>query len=294
MYKFKLHTIKREYKNNLQITNTINENYNNKIPAIINKQPLVLILRGHIRDSFDDNRLYNFIVYLKQKFKLYIFIHTWNVKSNNISWRTIKKDNTIVDERVIIDYFKNIDIAKIIIDNDATNLKINGIVEGNIKTTLMPIKGWKNMWYGLNRLCEYILSNLKNINLNENTYTLNTRFDYFTNSTITQYVKKPTNYNFMNKIFNFSSETLMFLHNPPHFYGIDNLYFGKFYKMFYTVTLFHTNLDSIIDCYDYIHAQEKLVYLIQPYINTYCDNSIYDKDRVIKTIEFVLIKMNDK
>jgi hypothetical protein len=299
-YNFKQHNIKRASNvaqlnivgesNITQLNNAINKNDNNNITSIINKEPLILFLRGHVRDSFNDNRLYNFISYLKQKYNLYIFIHTWNVNSSNVSWRPVKTDNTIIDKKVIIDYFKNIDIEKIIIDND-TDVKLYGNVEGNIKTTLMPIKGWKNMWYGMNRLCEYILSNLKNIKLNENTYMLNTRFDYFTNSTITQYIKNPINYNFMDKLYDFTSENIIFLHNPPHQYGIDNLYFGKFYKMFYTIKLFHTSLDSIIDCYHHIHAQEKLVYLIQQYVNIYCDNHINDKDYVIKTIEFILIKM---
>jgi hypothetical protein len=263
-------------------------------PKIIVKNNMILFLRGHIRDSFENNRLYNFIFYLSNKYNLYIFIHTWNIISSNISWREIKTNKGLVTPSVIQNYFKHIKIKKIIIDTD-NNIELNGITEGRIKTTLMPIKGWKYMWYGMNRLSEYILDNLKVHNLTENTYTLNTRFDYFNNSTISQYIENPdklTNYNFMNTIFDFKTEYINFLINPPHFFGIDNLYFGKFYKIYYTIKLFHIKLDNIIDCFDYIYAQENLVKLIQPYINSHCDNNnIYQTNYVMQNIENVLISM---
>jgi hypothetical protein len=70
--------------------------------------------------------------------------------------------------------------------------------------------------------------------LNPNTLTLNMRLDYFSNSTINQYVRRINNYEFTNKIFDSACENIIFLINPPQNYGIDNIYVGKFYKIYFT------------------------------------------------------------
>jgi hypothetical protein len=74
-------------------------------------------------------------------------------------------------------------------------------------------------------------------------------------------------------------------------FGIDNIYFGKFYKIYYTSILFYTNLDYIIECFDNIYAQERLVYYIQKYINIYCDDYLYDNDYINLTIQIILSKL---
>ena len=256
--------------------------------AIIQKPSIIIILRGHIRDSFDNNKIYKYISYLSNIYKLYIFIHTWNVKSNNISWRNIEKNNSIVNEDIITNYFKNINIQKIFID-DETNVHLIGNVIGNINTTLMPIKGWKYMWYGIYKISNYILNNINKYDLDVNTYTLNIRLDYFTNSTINQY-----NLNDLNSLYNFNSNDIQFMKNILHknaLYGIDNIYFGKFYKIYYTAKLFHSNLDYIIECFEDIHCQERLVYILQKYINIYSDDYLYDNDYINLTIKIILTKL---
>jgi len=254
------------------------------------KNNLIIIIRGHIRDSFDNDNLYKYILNLSINYKLYIFIHTWNIKSNNISWRSIKENYEEITEEIIINYFKNINLEKIFIDNDNDNyISLIGNIDGYIKTTLMPIKGWKNMWFGIYKINEYILNNLINYNLDVNTYCLNIRFDYFTNSTINQY-----NINDLNYLYNFTSNDIQFMKNSVSKnipYGIDNIYFGKFYKIFYTAKIFNFNLDDIINYYDYIHAQEILVFDLQKYINIYCDDNIYDNEDIDLTIKMILMKL---
>ena len=51
---------------------------------------------------------------------LQIYIHTWNIFSNNISWRKIEADNKIVTKEIIEDYFNILSrlIKHIIIDDD--------------------------------------------------------------------------------------------------------------------------------------------------------------------------------
>ena len=52
---------------------------------------MIILLRGHIRSSFNDNRLYLFIKRLLQTYNLEIYIHTWDILQSNISWRPIEK-----------------------------------------------------------------------------------------------------------------------------------------------------------------------------------------------------------
>ena len=261
---------------------------NNTQTSITHKHSIIIILRGHIRDSFDNKKLYKYLLFLSNMYKLYIFIHTWNIKSNGISWRNIKKNNSIITVDIITDYFKKIKIEKIFID-DESNVDLIGNVLGNINTTLMPIKGWKYMWYGIYKVSNYILNNINKYYLDVNTYTLNIRFDYFTNSTISQY-----NLNDLDSLYKFNSNNIQFMKNITYenqMYGIDNIYFGKFYKIYYTAKLFHSNLDYILECFKYIRSQETLVYILQKYINIYTDDYLYDNDYINLTIKTILTKL---
>ena len=56
---------------------------------------MIIIIRGHIRNTFDTKYFYYFIENLYNLFPdLKIFIHTWNIFANNISWRNIQINNT--------------------------------------------------------------------------------------------------------------------------------------------------------------------------------------------------------
>ena len=46
---------------------------------------MYIIIRGHIRNSFETKELYNLIKYLSEKYTIKIYIHSWSVKQNNIS-----------------------------------------------------------------------------------------------------------------------------------------------------------------------------------------------------------------
>ena len=70
---------------------------------------MYLILRGHIRNSFDNNNLLDLIrgiVTICPELKIYI--HTWNIFSNNISWRKISTDSRTVTPSIIQDYFQDL------------------------------------------------------------------------------------------------------------------------------------------------------------------------------------------
>ena len=72
---------------------------------------MILILRGHIRESFNTKDLYNFVKDLYIIFPdLNVYIHTWNIFANNISWRNIEINNNIVESSTIFNYFDDLKI----------------------------------------------------------------------------------------------------------------------------------------------------------------------------------------
>ena len=67
---------------------------------------MIIVIRGHVRNSFETNQLYNFIEELHNIYPdLKIFIHTWNIFANNISWRNIDVNSAQVNEERINNYF---------------------------------------------------------------------------------------------------------------------------------------------------------------------------------------------
>jgi hypothetical protein len=81
---------------------------------------MILIIRGHIRKSFTNTDLLNFIkeIYNIEP-DLKIYIHTWSIFSNNISWRTLEIDDTCVTKEIFYDYA--------LIDSYKTSVFMNGL-----------------------------------------------------------------------------------------------------------------------------------------------------------------------
>lgn len=214
---------------------------------------MILILRGHIRSSFNCKQLYNFISIL---YKLYpdlkIFIHTWDIIANNISWRNIDVNNDIVTEELICNYFGDLSslIKHIIIDNDQ-QIELIGNLKGKIGKGPMPIIGWKNYWYGKYKIIDYIYNNF---NCYDET-VINTRFDLFCNSNnfnmqvILELIANNYNMQFHKNIFLFDGDK----------YGIDNIYIGNVNTMYKLIKVFHYQLDEILIINPRIVSQEFLV-----------------------------------
>ncbi len=218
---------------------------------------MILILRGHIRSAFDNNQLINLIkeIYTIDK-DLKIYIHTWNIFSSNLSWRSINQDNRIVTTQIIFDYFNDLaSLIKMIIIDDDTKIQLIGKTEGIVCNSLMPIKGWKNYWYGkykliynmynIYNLCNiYNLYNIYNPKPNiiqKNEMIINMRFDILNNSNSFNH----------NLIINFIKKnyTQIFIINKfladSEFTGCDNIYLGNIDTMFKLSRIFFYNLDII-------------------------------------------------
>lgn len=228
---------------------------------------MILVLRGHIRTAFDTQDLYHFIAYLYDLFpNLKIYIHTWNIFSNGVSWRPIYVNNTDVTEEIIYNYFNQYKscIKHIIIDDDK-NIELCGNLVGNINNGPMPIMGWKNYWYGKHKIIEYIY----NQNEYVNEMIINTRFDLLNNSNtfdrnqIIEFIKNHSESEFTKNVFLFDCEKE----------GNDNIYIGNINTMYKLSNEFHYNLDAILSVNNDTVFQERLVYRI--------NKTMFDEDPAV-------------
>jgi len=124
------------------------------------KKEIVFIIRGHIRDSFDNGSpLRDFIKLLINKYNVTIYIHTWTNKECKKTWRheasmySWKKtpDQLKVTEELVADYFKEFKhlIKKITLE-DEENVKLCGRTEGQLTNICtMPTKSWKYFLHNL-------------------------------------------------------------------------------------------------------------------------------------------------
>lgn len=214
---------------------------------------MILIIRGHIRDSFDSPDLYSLVQYLYYSYSnVRIYIHTWDVFANNVSWRHIHENNTKVTKDVIYSYFRDYAnlIEEIIIENDS-EIQLKGNLEGNINGGPAPVKGWKNYWYGKYKILDHISS--KNIDKNE--MIVNFRFDLFTNSnpldirSAIWFIGENINKQFSKNVFIIDGEH----------HGIDNIYIGNITTMCKLTYIFHNLLDTVLACNPDTINQEHLV-----------------------------------
>lgn len=219
---------------------------------------MILIIRGHIRNSFNTKDLYNLIKEIQNAIPdLKIFIHTWNIFSNNISWRSINADNRTVTEEIIYDYFDDLKglIKHIIIDDD-TKIQLIGKLSGKINDGPMPIIGWKNYWYGKHKIIDFIY-NSQNIDKNE--AVINCRFDILSNSVS---INKTNIMNFIENNSKIQPTKNLFLFNDEKHCGIDNIYMGNIITMYKLSSIFLNDLDNILSKNNDTIHQEFLVYRI--------------------------------
>ncbi len=216
---------------------------------------MILVLRGHIRNSFENKNLYDLISEIyKNHNDLKIYIHTWNIVANNISWRQIQLNHTNVTVQNIYDYFDDLAglIKHIIIDDDS-QIKLVGNVTGNVGISPMPLIGWKNFHYGIYSILNYIIT----ANIDKNELILNTRFDILNNSNS---INKNIILSFIESNLDVSNiKKNIFLYKNA-FCGCDNIYIGNIYTMHKLSYLMNYHLDEIIKKHPTVGNQELLVF----------------------------------
>jgi hypothetical protein len=215
---------------------------------------MILVLRGHIRDSFNNDELFILISTIHRLIpNLEIYIHTWAIKQNNISWRPIIKDETPITNETIKHYFKNLTkLIKHIIIEDDKNIKITGNTKGVINKGHMPVLGWKNYWYGKYQIINYIYMS----EANHEKLVVNMRFDVLSgrfpleSTKIIKFIE-------MQKAI--PKETNKFI-SDTNGYGIDNIYIGSIRTQYKLIKHFHENLDLIIEKNRSTNEQEFIVF----------------------------------
>jgi len=119
----------------------------------------------------------------------------------------------------------------------------------------MPLKGWKNYWYGKYNIIDYIY----NLNIDKNEFVINTRFDLFSNSNV--FDSKEILF-FIKNNYEKSFIKNHFLKDIENTLGIDNIYIGNVYTMYTLINKFYTELDQILIENKNIINQEKLVIIV--------------------------------
>ena len=230
----------------------------------------ILVLRGHVRLSFCNDGLYNFVknIYSRNP-DLKIYIHTWNIIQNNVSWRQLNNSNIPVTKDTIYWYFKDLShlIKHIIIDDD-TKIELNGKTDGTVLPKVTgPLIGWKRFWYGKYKIMNYIHENLNLENKNE--LIINCRFDVlynpnsFKSEKILEFIDLNKHTVFYKNIFTddclTNEQDKHYIGDTLLFYGIDNLYLGNIETQYTLAKHFNNNLDNIIDENKDVITQEYLV-----------------------------------
>jgi hypothetical protein len=197
-----------------------------------------LILRGHVRNSFENKNLYGLISKLSKIQEIKIFIHTWNVIQTNLSWRHIPENKTNVSEELIKNYFEDLSvlIEKIIIDDDK-KIEIKGRKEGNIGHSHAPVLGYKYMFYGMMRAAECVLNQV-----GPNALVAQTRFDVMSNWGS---FRKEQIINFINAIPSKRIQFMMPEVADESTVGIDNIYIATAKDMYDLLSHMYHNLDEI-------------------------------------------------
>jgi hypothetical protein len=200
-----------------------------------------IILRGHIRNSFDDKRLYDLLhQILKLTGSLEIYMHTWNIYQNSLSWRQIKENRNVVDESIIYSYFGNLKpYIKILVIDDDEKIHLIGNTDGILPNTpRTPVIGWKRYWYGKFKIIEHIYNSYSD----KSETILNTRFDVLCNSCpfnredILKFIKE-------NKDKKFTKNKMLKVLGG----GVDNIYFGSINTQYILAYHFHHDLENIVN-----------------------------------------------
>ncbi len=220
----------------------------------MDKPTIVVLVRGHIRESFKNRRFYNFLTDLGNRYNVKLYIHTWNTYSSNLSWRKVEENNSVVSFLDIITYFSglNCNIQDVEID-DEKSIELIGDTTGNIFSTMLPKLAWKRMWFGINKMMEII-----NSKEDPTTLVVNTRFDLFNNS-----FSQKNNEDLIRLIDTNLDQPLTeikFINTPENLLGVDNFFIGPPPKLYKLVNHFHKNLDSINEQYKKINFQEVVVF----------------------------------
>jgi hypothetical protein len=216
---------------------------------------LAVMIRGHVRDSFQDDQLDKFLLLLGKEFDVSIHIHTWNISEarKGSSWRHLEFQNLFLVNRYIYTSYFNASnqkkIKHLYIDDDS-KINLNGNLEGLICKTQCPLIGWKRMFWGQNMIIKKIHDSGKRYDA-----VLSIRPDLFSRFDV-------STSDIIKMISEFKNKKISFLNDriSNHCIEVDNCFVGKVDFVYELIKSMHEDLDSLVDRYPDIFYQEALVY----------------------------------
>ena len=199
-----------------------------------------IVIRGHIRNSFTTDELYILLKYLSEKYDIQIYIHTWNNKQNNISWRGIENDPTEITNDTIKTYFKDLFkfVHEIIIEDDE-DIELYGNLDGKLASSKTNTLGWKRYIYGQYRVIKHVYDTSDD----KDEFLLNIRFDLFTNSYVFPYDEI---IKFVDANYGINHTNNVFL-KEGKYCGVDNIIIGSVSTNYKLVSAIHFGLDYILE-----------------------------------------------
>jgi len=199
-----------------------------------------IVIRGHIRNAFETDELYELLKYMADKCDIKIFIHTWDKKQNTLSWRHIEEDSTPITTELIRAYFKDIFdyVQNIIIESDS-DIELHGNVEGKLASSRTSLLGWKRYIFGNYRVIKHIYD----ISGDKDEFILNMRFDLFTNSFVFPYDEITK---FIDTNYGIAHNNNVFM-REGYYCGIDNIIIGSIKSQYTLISKIHFGLDDILE-----------------------------------------------
>jgi hypothetical protein len=208
---------------------------------------MIIFIRGHIRNSFDSQDLCDLVRQICNTEPSEIYIHTWSIFSSSLSYRSVAQDERPVTESIIRDYFIDLPIKHIMIDNDQ-EIDLVGTTAGTVSGSPCPLRAWKNMFYG-----KYVMLDYLSKHRDETEVVLNFRFDVLQNST--HEIKEKN----ILAVASCRPPKNQFIY-PYCFPGVDNCYLGPIKTLHALVHHFHHRMDEIVARYSLKQCHEYIVF----------------------------------
>jgi len=215
---------------------------------------LNLILRGHIRSSFEDERLRFLVGDIFNRFDVRMYVQTWNILQNSLSWRRLEE----VSKRVckgFVDGYMRPHLAKKILVMDDSEIVHPGSIEGTIGRTKCPVLGWKNMYRGMLEAAEAVVANE-----DHDHPTLQMRIDILSNPFSPE---KKEILDFIERDYEVAKrdreERIRFL-RMRCFLGVDNIYMARSSDMHRFISYMYYNMDRILEIHCGSKNQEHIAF----------------------------------
>jgi hypothetical protein len=222
----------------------------------MSEKRLNIIVRGHVRSSFDDGRLKDLVGNFSEMFDLSIYAQTWDIFQNSLSWREMEAIDKKVTEEGVRDYFGDIEIKSLSIIDDSS-IRHFGNTEGTIGRTPCPVLAWKNMYYGMMEASSRVVAaeDPKSI-------TLQMRFDMLSNrfspsmEEMVEFVKREySELDSKDEV----EERIRFMRMKT-FLGVDNAFMARAADMHKFICYMYYDMDRILNFHRRSFHQEHIAF----------------------------------